>query len=105
MSELRTRAILVRLTPAEFKELERRARAAGRRPALYLREAALTDAAPALLANPDTVALTHLLTRIGTDLRIVAQSPGNDATRARADEVLAELLATLRQLASSDSRR
>jgi hypothetical protein len=91
MPELRTRAKLVRFTPTE--------------PALYLREAALSGVRPAPVANADTVALTYLLTRIGTDLRIVAQSPGNDATRARANEVLAELLATLRQLTSSDSRR
>jgi hypothetical protein len=105
MPELRTRAKLVRFTPTEFSEVERRAWAAGRRPALYLREAALTGAGSAPVANADTVALIHLLTRIGADLRIVAQSPGNEGTRARANEVLAELLATLRQLTSPDSRR
>jgi hypothetical protein len=61
MHELRTRAKLVRLTPAEFSELERRARAAGRRPAHYLREAALSELAPAPAPDRSTADLIHVL--------------------------------------------
>jgi hypothetical protein len=105
MPELRTRAKLVRLTPAEFNELERRARAAGRRPAHYLREAALSETAPAPAPGRAAADLIHVLTRIGADLRIVGQSPRSDAISSKAEAVLSELLTTLRQLTASYTSR
>jgi hypothetical protein len=94
----RTRSKLVRLTPEEFTEIEQRAKAAGQLPARYLRNAGLMGAAPPApcnLASPD---LLHALGAIGADLKAIARSGTDFATRLRAERVLGELVSVLQQI-------
>lgn len=98
MAARRTRSKLVRLTPEEFTEIERRANAAGQLPARYLRNAALAGLAPIVsssLANPE---LLHTLGAIGVDLKALVRGAVDSETRGRAEHVLGELLAILQQL-------
>jgi hypothetical protein len=46
MTSRRTKGKLIRMTPEEFAEIERRARAAGYLPARYVRQAALDGRSP-----------------------------------------------------------
>jgi hypothetical protein len=94
----RIRSKLVRLTPEEFAEIERRANAAGQLPARYLRNSALAvtpPATPCSLASPEVL---HALGVIGADLKALARSGADAATRMRAEGVLSELLAVLQHL-------
>jgi hypothetical protein len=98
MSELRTHAKLVRFTVTEFAEVERRARAAGRRPASYLCESALAGAPPSPnLAGPPAD-LLHALAGIGADLRAIAASPHLAPDRTPLHAVLDTLVNVLRTL-------
>ena len=90
----RTKGKLVRLTPEEFAEIERRAREAGFLPARYLRHAALSGAPPRATAGD----IVHALGRVGMDLKALASGTSDAATRAQADRAIAELLAVLRDL-------
>jgi hypothetical protein len=90
----RTKGKLVRLTPEEFAEIERRAREAGFLPARYLRHAALSGAAPR--ATGDDV--VHALGRVGVDLKALASGTSDAATRDQAERAIKELLAVLRDL-------
>jgi hypothetical protein len=99
LSARRIRSKLVRLTPEEFEEIERRAIAAGQLPACYLRNSALTGAptpAPCSVASPD---LLHALGTIGADLKAIVRAGLEPTTRIRAERVLGELVAILQQLA------
>jgi hypothetical protein len=97
MPELRTRAKLVRFTAAEWLDLEQRAHAATRRPAEYLREAALTGAPPAPDSARPNAELLHTLTRIGADIQTLVHN-SDAADRALLHRAMDELVATLRHL-------
>jgi mobilization protein NikA len=90
----RTKGKLVRLTPDEFAEIERRARRAGFLPARYLRHAALSGAP----ARPTAGEIVHALGRVGVDLKALASGTSDAAIRDQADHALRELLAVLRDL-------
>jgi hypothetical protein len=90
----RTKGKLVRLTPDEFAEIERRARATGFLPARYIRHAALTGAPPRATAGD----IVHALGRVGVDLKVLASGTSDVAIRDRANRAIKELLAVLRDL-------
>jgi hypothetical protein len=97
LATTRTRSKLVRLTPEEFAEIERRARTAGTVPARFLRDSALSDRTSAH-PQPTSADLLHSLATIGADLKALARSAPDDTTRARCNVALDELVAVLRQL-------
>src|SRR5580704_1648304 len=90
----RTKGKLVRLTPDEFAEIERRAREAGFLPARYLRHAALSGAPPRATAND----IIHALGRVGVDLKALVGGTSDAAIRDQADRAIKELLAVLQDL-------
>jgi hypothetical protein len=97
MPQHRTLAKLIRLTPDEFAEIERRARAGGQLPARFIRACVLGSAVapPPAAPSPD---LLHVMTSIGADLRTLARRAPDESTRTSAAHVLGELVAVLRQL-------
>ena len=98
MAGRRTRSKLVRLTPEEFTEIEQRAKVAGQLPARYLRNVGLTGAAPPAPCNLASPELLHALGAIGADLKAIARSGADSATRLRAERVLGELVSVLQQI-------
>lgn len=95
MAQRRTKGKLIRLTPEEFNEIERRAHAAGALAAAYVREAALTGAAPATSAGK-VAAIVHALGQIGATLRTLHRESADASTRAHTDRALAELQSLLK---------
>jgi hypothetical protein len=98
LSARRIRCKLVRLTPEEFAEIERRANAAGQLPACYLRNSALAGAPPATPCSTASPELLHALGAIGADLKAIIRSGRDPATQVRAERVLSELLVILQWL-------
>lgn len=97
MPQHRTLAKLIRLTPDEFAEIERRARGAGQVPARFIRACVLgsVTATPPATPSPD---LLHALTSIGADLRTLVRRAPDESTRSTATRILGELVALLHQL-------
>jgi hypothetical protein len=94
----RTLAKLIRLTPDEFTEIERRARAAGRLPARFIRDCVLTPIEPTASTPRPPHELIHTLATIGADLKALLRSTPDESTRTEATSVLAQLVVVLRQL-------
>jgi hypothetical protein len=94
----RTLAKLIRLTPDEFTEIERRARAAGRLPARFIRDCVLTPSTPTASTPRPSHELIHALATIGTDLKTLLRATPDESTRTEVAGILAQLVTILRQL-------
>jgi Bacterial mobilisation protein (MobC) len=104
MTELRSRTMLVRFTPAEFDRVRTAAQAAGRPLARYVRETALGAVPHARRHHATDEALRHFA-RIGNNinqLAHVANATDRFPTEARLDTVLAELMAIAHSIAGAD---
>ncbi|HZS57710.1 MAG TPA: hypothetical protein VFA43_00470 [Gemmatimonadaceae bacterium] len=86
------------MTPEEFTEIERRARAAGYLPARYIRQAAL-DGRPPDSGRGSAASIVFALGGIGADLKTLHRATTDDVVRQRLDSTLSELVSVLRQLA------
>jgi hypothetical protein len=98
MPQHRTLAKLIRLTPDEFADIERRARAAGQLPARFIRACVLGSIAAPPPAAAVPAELLHSLASIGADLRTLVRRTPDEPTRADAMRVLTGLVAVLHQL-------
>jgi hypothetical protein len=96
----RTKGKLIRMTPAEFAEIERRARAAGCLPARYIRQSAL-DCCPPDSGRGSTASIVFTLGGIGADLKMLQRAATDDSVRQQLEATLSALVAVLRQLAGS----
>jgi hypothetical protein len=90
----------IRFTAAEWATIVERAQLSGRRPARYVREAAL-GTVPKVVRKEVKSAVVHELARIGTALTQLAatlRDQGAEPRAAALDEAVAELLAVVRGL-------
>jgi hypothetical protein len=105
MTVRRTRAMLVRFTPAEFDLVKFRARSCRRAMARYARETIL-GSMPHARHNQDVDAVLYHLSRIGNNVNQiahVANATDRFPTEARLNDVLEELRALIRTIAGKGS--
>jgi hypothetical protein len=100
MTPRRTKGKLIRMTPEEFAEIERRARAAGCLPARYIRHAALSGRPPDV-GRGSAASVVYALGGIGADLKMLHRTATDDSVRGQIEVALSELVTLLRQLASA----
>ena len=90
----------IRYTTVEWAAIVEQARACGRPPACYVREASL-GSAPKLRRGRENYDVINELGRIGTSLSQLASTTresGASAHQGRIEAVLADLLTTVRRL-------
>jgi hypothetical protein len=100
----RTKGKLIRMTPEEFAEIERRARAAGYLPVRYIRQAALSGHPPDG-GRGSAASVVYALGGIGADLKMLNRTATDDSVRGQIELALSELVALLRQLAGPSNDR
>jgi len=107
MRDHRTRAMLVRFTPAEIEAVRERARACGRPVARYAREV-LLGATPRARRNTSADEALRQLARIGNNLNQlahIANATERLPIEAKVDTVLAELMAVASRIAGDVEAR
>jgi mobilization protein NikA len=95
----RTVSSMVRFTPDEFLLVAERARACGRPPARYIREAAL-GSVPKAKKTAGSAELIRELSAIGNtlqELRAIARDAAGEAVAARCETVLLRVLDAIRR--------